>query len=105
MIAPDHAQHLRTRILWPLALALGLVLLAAVLGFYRHAQADLQRATRETEFDGARTGRRCEEPQGGVCVERLKLDDARLAPDVRQGSAGAGRQDRQHAGARQVAQQ
>ncbi|WP_295436790.1 response regulator [uncultured Thiodictyon sp.] len=48
MIAPDHAQHLRTRILWPLALALGLVLLAAVLGFYRHTQADLQRATRET---------------------------------------------------------
>ena len=48
MIAPDHAQHLRTRILWPLALALGLVLLAAVLGFYWHAQADRRHATRET---------------------------------------------------------
>ncbi|WP_295386257.1 response regulator [uncultured Thiodictyon sp.] len=48
MIAPDHAQRIRTRILWPIALALGLFLLAAVLGFYHHAQSDLRHATRET---------------------------------------------------------
>ena len=48
MIAPDHAQHIRTRILWPIALALGLLLLASVLGFYQHTQADLQHETRET---------------------------------------------------------